>query len=155
MHDDKAYVLAHYVHSIEFVQSLEHLTDQEWRTAISSGKWTVAEIVGHLIPWDQFVIDKRLPYLFTNKPLLIGPDAHAINEQSASLSRRQSKQTTISQFISTRTHLHNNVQEIANEYWKTSFIIGTSTLTLNDYLIGLIQHDLHHFEQIRSALNKY
>ncbi|MCM3490650.1 DinB family protein [Alkalihalophilus marmarensis] len=154
MHDDKAYVLIQYVHSIEFVQSLEHVTDQEWCTAISIGKWTVAEIVGHLIPWDQFVIDKRLPYLLTNKPLPIGPDAHALNEQSASLSRRLSKQTMISQFISTRNHLHNKVQDIANEYWKTSIIIGTSTLTLNDYLIRLTQHDLHHFAQIRSALSK-
>ncbi|MCW1837892.1 MULTISPECIES: hypothetical protein [Bacillus] len=37
-------IIDHYEHSIEWVQSLMEVTDEEWRRAIADGKWSIAEI---------------------------------------------------------------------------------------------------------------
>lgn len=40
----KVEILKHQLNSIEFVKSLEDLSEQEWRTQIAEGRWTLAEI---------------------------------------------------------------------------------------------------------------
>ncbi|MCM3231000.1 hypothetical protein O3S73_018195 [Bacillus altitudinis] len=57
---NKDTVIKHYQHSIEWVQSLTELTDKEWRSAIAEGKWSIAEIIAHFVPWDEFILHDRL-----------------------------------------------------------------------------------------------
>lgn len=145
-------IIQHQLYSIEFVQSLNLLSEKEWRTPIGEGKWTVAEIIGHFVPWDEFVLHKRLPYLFSNDELPKSPISKEINAKSASISREQTKQTTIDHFISTRKVLLKTIDEIVINHWEEPFTIGKTTLSLYEYFQGLAQHDLHHFEQIKNTL---
>ncbi|MGX9135003.1 hypothetical protein ACWV26_11595 [Rummeliibacillus sp. JY-2-4R] len=59
MNKFKEEIIKHQLDSIEFVKSLNALSEKEWRTQIEYGKWTVAEIIGHFKPWDEFVLHKR------------------------------------------------------------------------------------------------
>lgn len=67
MYHDKHQIISHYEKAIVFVESLASITEEQWRTSIVSGKWTVAEVIGHLTPWDEFVIKHRLPFLLQKK----------------------------------------------------------------------------------------
>ncbi|MFB8733733.1 hypothetical protein ACEQPO_06520 [Bacillus sp. SL00103] len=41
----------HYEHTLEWAQSLTEVNiEEEWRSAIADGKWSIAEIIAHFVP---------------------------------------------------------------------------------------------------------
>ncbi len=150
---DKKSIIKHYEHSLHWVKNLRNLTEEQWRMPIESGKWSVAEVIGHLTPWDKFVLEQRKPYLFTNTSLPKGPDVTNMNTRAAEKSREQQLEKTIIEFVLTRRQLLQTIQQFTDEQWQQSFNIGQSNITMADYFGGLIDHDLHHFSQIQSVLH--
>lgn len=153
MHKNKEEILIHFEYSIDFVKRLLEVSEENWRTPISKGKWTVAEIVGHLTPWDEFLLNDRLPYLFDGTPLPKGPDEGELNRKAAEISRNYSKEETISNFINVRRSLIITINNLDDELWDRELKIGDTTLKLKEYLNGFKDHDLHHFEQINKVVN--
>lgn len=149
---DKHQIISHYERSIVFVESLAGITDEQWRTSIEPGKWSVAEVIGHLTPWDEFVLNQRLPFLFTEESLPKGPDVGEMNASTARNSRARSKDETIADFIHQRHQLIDALYEIVDKQWQQPFTIGASELTLYSYFASLVDHDLHHFSQIQTVL---
>lgn len=148
----KAEILDHHRNVIEFVQALKDLTEDEWRTPIAENKWTVAEVISHLIPWDEFVLYKRIPYLFTDDKLPKSPEAAIMNAKAASKARKVEKKIIIDKFILGRSNLLKAIDTIPADHWKNELIIGQTRLSLLDYLGGLSEHDFHHFEQVKAVL---
>lgn len=144
----KELVLAHYQKTITWVGNLENVTEKEWRTPIENDKWTVAEIVGHFKPWDEFVLCQRLPYLFQNKKLLKAPDNEVMNKESAAFSREHAKETIITEFIVSRKKLMKAINDLPDNLWEKEFYVGRNKHTLFSYFEALKEHDLHHFVQI-------
>lgn len=151
MNKEKEIVINHYSYSIEFVESLNSITENQWRSAIDTGKWSIAEIIGHLVFWDEF-IHKRIPYLFSEVILPKAPDVEVMNSQAATEARTYEKQVIINKFIAVRNELFNAIDEMPLTYWNKEFIIGQTSLTLFDYYNGLAKHDIHHFQQIKRVL---
>ena len=149
---DKHQIISHYERSIVFVESLTGITEEQWRTPIEPGKWSIAEVIGHLSPWDEFVLNQRLPFLFTKESLPKGPDVVEMNASAARNSRAQSREETISSFIRNRHQLIEALYQIVEKQWQQPFTIGSSELTLHRYFASLVDHDLHHFSQIQRVL---
>ncbi|MGE7674603.1 DinB family protein [Lysinibacillus sp. NPDC094403] len=152
MYHDKHQIISHYERSIVFVESLANITEEQWRTPLEPGKWTVAEVIGHLTPWDEFVLKQRLPFLFTEESLPKGPDVEEINTSAARDSRTQSKEETIANFIKQKQQLMDALYQIVDKQWQQPFTIGVSELTLYSYFASLVDHDLHHFSQVQRVL---
>ncbi|MFJ6209083.1 DinB family protein [Lysinibacillus sp. NPDC092081] len=152
MYHDKHQVISHYEKSIVFVESLANINEEQWRTPIGPGKWTVAEVIGHLTPWDEFVLKQRLPFLFTKEGLPKGPNVEEMNVRAARDSRAQSKEETIANFINQRHQLMDALYQIVDKQWQQPFTIGATELTLHSYFASLVDHDLHHFSQIQKGL---
>ncbi|WP_400247720.1 hypothetical protein AB3U99_11530 [Niallia sp. JL1B1071] len=53
-----------HLNAILFITSLQHFSEIEWKSEITKGKWTIAEIVGHFKAWDEFVMNRRIPYIY-------------------------------------------------------------------------------------------
>lgn len=153
--EPKEKIIFHHINAIEWVQSLEDLSDQEWRTPISKNKWSVAEIIGHFYPWDDFVLNERIPYLFTEHELSpFGQDAKEVNHRAAIESRNTTKEQIINRFILSRSQIINALKNIEDELWLKEISIRTKKLTIYEYLKGLVKHDEHHFAQIKEFLKK-
>ncbi|GAB0170279.1 DinB family protein [Lysinibacillus sp. CTST325] len=150
MYHDKHQIISHYERSIVFVESLSNITEEQWRTSIGPGKWTVSEVIGHLTPWDEFVVNQRLPFLFTEESLPKGPTVEELNTSAARNSRAQRKEETIANFINQRQQLIDALYQIVDKQWQQPFTIGASELTLCGYFASLVDHDLHHFSQIQN-----
>ncbi|MFA1822741.1 DinB family protein [Virgibacillus oceani] len=154
MGEGKTEIVQHHTKAIAFVRSLDTIREDQWRTEIGKGKWTVAEVIGHLIPWDEFVLHKRIPYLFTDGKLPKGPDANTINAKSALKAREQDKKVMIDEFILVRSALLSAIDEIPNSRWEEALVIGETRLNLFEYFNGLVKHDIHHFEQVKGVLQE-
>ena len=152
MYEDKMKVLNHYQESIDWVNSLRKLSEENWRTPIEVGKWTIAEVIGHLIPWDEFVLNQRIPYLFSTEELPDSPDTEFVNQQAAKLSREWSKDKTINLFMDRRNSLIRSLSDLPEELWTQEVHINRNNLSLVHYFAGLIEHDDHHFNQIQNVL---
>ncbi|MCY7671890.1 DinB family protein [Bacillus altitudinis] len=150
---NKDTVIKHYEHTLEWVQSLTEVTEEEWRSAIADGKWSIAEIIAHFVPWDEFILQDRLKKFWNNKALPQAPDVHEMNQQSAERARKEERSETIGRFIAVRTELLQEMKKIESSRWNASFLIGQTELTLSSYFQGLIKHDLHHMEQIKKVLS--
>ncbi len=151
MYKEEMDVITHYKKSIELVNQLRGLSEDKWRTPIEEGKWTIAEIIGHLIPWDEFVLNQRIPYLFTKAQLPASPDAELVNQQAAKLSRCRSMEETIDLFIDRRNRLIKALSDLPREIWTKDLFVNRKNISLNLYFEGLIEHDVHHFKQIQGV----
>ena len=153
MYKDKIGIINHYEASIEWVESLRKLPEEKWRIQIDKGKWTIVEVIGHLIPWDEFVLKQRIPYLLKATQLSPSPDAEIINQKAAKESRNRSKDETIELFVVIRKSLIEALHDVPDELWTRENIFNRKNkISLNNYFLGLIEHDNHHFRQIKRVL---
>lgn len=151
VHLNKQEVLNHYDYTVDWVENLNNLPEEIWRTQIAQGKWSIAEIVGHLIPWDEFLLTKRIPYFLTAALLPNSPESELVNQQSAQVTRNRSKKETIKLFMSNRTLLIQSLNDLPDELWKQDLFIGGNSISLTEYFTGLVEHDIHHIHQIQSV----
>lgn len=154
LHKNKEKLLVHLERSVNWVENLLDLTEEAWRKPIAPGKWTIAEVICHLLVWDKFLLENRIPFLFDQEELPKGPNADEVNKQSSEESVEKSKKQIISIFISRRRSLIIAINNLPDELWKKKIKIGESTLLLSDYLLGFIEHDFHYFKQIKEVLKK-
>ena len=148
MNEKKIAVINHYEKTIEWVNCLRKLPEDSWRTPLGEGKWTIAEVIGHLSPWDEFVLVQRIPYLINTLALPRSPEVEFVNQKAAELSRNRPKGDTINQFIEIRKSLIVEISNIPDELWGHDLSIGGKSISLIDYFAGLMEHDHHHFSQI-------
>ncbi len=137
---------------IDWVESFRKLSDERWLMPIEVNKWSIAEIVSHFVPWEEFVLENRIPYLTTDNPLPKPPDVETLNQQSAVEGRNNPKEITIQKFIDSRKRMIDSITSISDRLWDMDIEIGTTKLSLFKYFDGLVQHDEHHKRQIENAL---
>ncbi|MGM9986465.1 MAG: DinB family protein [Bacillaceae bacterium] len=152
MNEKKKHVINHYKHTIEWVEKLNSLSEEQWRTPIEKGKWTIAEVIGHLIPWDEFVVCQRLPYLVKGMGMPKSPDTQIINDQASIDSQARTKEETIKRLVESRQYLIHVINMLEDDLWEREFKIGSATLSLYPYFEALAVHDKHHFEQIERII---
>lgn len=151
--EKKRQVVEHYEKSVEWAETvLANLSEDAWRTPVGIDKWTIAEIIGHMIPWDEFVLDKRIPYFERTDSLPASPDAEKVNSLAACISRTETKSDTLKRFITVRKKLICSLKELPSEIWGKNQVIGKGSLSIYAYFSGLAEHDWHHYRQIRKWL---
>ena len=97
--------MEHHKQFLNFVHDLSKLDEQVLRQPMQEGKWSIIEIIGHFQPWDQFVIEQRLPFVFTNEEWPPSPKVEEVNATAASGARNNPINVTLEHFITTRTQL--------------------------------------------------
>ena len=152
MNEKKIAVINHYEKTIEWMNRLRKLPEDSWRTSIGEGRWTIAEVIGHLIAWDEFVLLQRIPHLLKGVELPRSPEVELVNQQAAELSRSRPMGDTINQFNEIRKSLIVGISNIPDELWEHDLSIGRKCISLFDYFAGLMEHDHHHFSQINEII---
>lgn len=124
--------------------------DSIFFSPISEGKWSSAAIVAHLLLWDQYIQNSRLPFMLAGDTLATGQvDVQAINNDAQNFAHSGiSKEELIDQFINNRKNL---LEELEKVDLHTVFTIGEHSLTLEKYLVGMVEHDEHHMKQIKDV----
>lgn len=148
----KSEIVAHHQNFITFIHSLKSIDENLLRKPIEEGKWSIIEIVGHFYPWDKFVLQQRIPYLFLEEYLPKAPSIDELNDQSSLYARTEAVENTLEKCIHVRQELLSQLKQIPEDDWLIPIQINQSTLTFYEYLKGLMEHDLHHINQIESSI---
>ncbi|MFT4415778.1 DinB family protein [Fredinandcohnia humi] len=140
---------------LEWVMSLQSLSNEIWFKPFKEGAWGTADVISHFISWDRFVIENRI------HPLLKGesfPDiqvvADEVNKEASNYARSGiSKEELLEEFSSVRKQLLSEIENIPDSAFRLPYP-GNASITLFEYFTGLIQHDETHKQQIIEFLQE-
>lgn len=142
----------HYQEFSEWANSLKELTEEQWSTSISEGKWTVGAVVAHLLFWDRYSLQERFPFFMEGAELTSFPDFQQVNDRARKYAEEEvSKNQIIDELIEVRKEYLDLLSRLTEEDLSISFKIGQHTLTVGGYFEDFIQHDLHHQKQVMEA----
>lgn len=139
----------------EWLQSLNEIDDKVWFAPIAEGKWSSAAIISHLLFWDRHSFNERFP-AFQQDALLEGfPNFQEVNNAAKEYAHSGvSKEQLIDEISKEREQYFQVIEKLDEKGLEISFSIGDHRLTVGEYFIDFIGHDLHHQKQIIEAIKK-
>ncbi|MED0989708.1 DinB family protein [Bacillus nitratireducens] len=147
---EKESILEEKLKLIEWCQTLKSVTNDVWFEPFRKGSWGIADVISHLIVWDEFLMKFRIPYFISGQSVPNVPTGvEEMNEGAIKYARTGiSKEKLLDQFSFTRKQLVGQINQISARNFKGDFQFGTKRVRLNNYFSSLIQHDLKHKEEI-------
>ncbi|PEY89606.1 hypothetical protein CN349_26935, partial [Bacillus cereus] len=147
---EKESILEEKLKLIEWCQTLKSVTNDVWFEPFRKGSWGIADVISHLIVWDEFLMKFRIPYFISGQSVPNVPTGvEEMNEGAIKYARSGiSKEELLDQFSCTRKQLVDQINQISSRNFKDDYQFGTKRVRLNNYFSSLIQHDLKHKEEI-------
>ena len=147
-------ILEHHKQFLDFIHELSKLDEQVLRKPMQEGKWSIIEVIGHFQPWDQFVIEQRLPFIFSDEEVPPSPKVEEVNVTAAWGARNNPINVTLEHFITSRTQLLGLLSDLHKDVWNLQIHINQKMISFSEYMKGLMTHDLHHKRVVDEFLGK-
>ncbi|GAA0471471.1 DinB family protein [Alkalibacillus silvisoli] len=145
-------VFKQFEETMDIIQKLKEVPESQLTEAISEGKWSIREIVGHLYYWDKYNLEEMVPLMANGAKLPQFPNHDEHNEEAASYIKDHSVESVIKNFIETRKELIEAISKVGKD---TRFTIGQGKRKFSDesFIKIFVKHDIHHLQQINKKLN--
>ncbi|MBB2482957.1 DinB family protein [Bacillus sp. APMAM] len=146
----------------DWVTNLKNLKTAAWDTPISSGKWTVAEIISHITNWDNYLLDHIIPSVKKGQGMVF-PDFNSYNNKASEYAKSGiTPLELIDEAITARESLVNTLLQIPEKDLckpLTSNGVSHCPNTGEPYSLLYVineftQHDHHHINQITQYLSE-
>ncbi|WMT38926.1 DinB family protein [Paenibacillus sp. D2_2] len=139
---------------ISFVASLCDLEDRYWDTPIAEGKWTVKDIVCHIMLWDKYFYEEAIEKIKLGEPLTLKhQDFNQFNAHAIQYAKSQTKQELYDQFVEYRKKIIQSISGLRDEEYLLNYVDGDGRkFSIYSYLRGFVPHDKHHKKQIQSFI---
>lgn len=139
-----------------FVRSLDRVSDEIWYKPLGEGKWSIHDIIVHIMKWDEYFNQVTFPILRDGKSsdLRENPDYMAFNERSVLYGKGKTREEIVEETLRNRQRMVGSLDTLGEHQFSTVYP-DESEFTLGSYLNRFfISHDRHHMEQIQDFLNK-
>ena len=152
---DKHSVLNEYASLINWLESTaREMSEDVFFQPIKQRKWSPAEILSHIMKWDHFLLEERIPFLANEANLPRLEHVEEVNQRAAEYARSgPSKEKLIAETVEARRRVVERLQLIDPIEWRSTFYIDKYPNCLTSYIKGLIEHDHHHKLQIEVFMN--
>ncbi|MBT2687817.1 DinB family protein [Bacillus sp. ISL-47] len=147
----KEEIVKHYESFSLWLESLKKVEQKRWQQPVSEGKWPVAAVVAHLLFWDRYSLKERFPLFKEGAELESFPDFQSVNDAAKKYAAKHDQIEIISELLTVREQFLKMLHNFTEENMDTSFMIGKHSLTIRDYFVDFVEHDLHHKKQIMEA----
>lgn len=139
---------------IPFVESLGEVSDKHWNQPIAAGKWTVKDIICHLMLWDKYFYEGAIKKIILREPITTKHlDFNEFNANAVEYAKLLSEQTLIEQFVRYRTKIIDAVAGLTEDEFNQEYKDGDrKKFSVRKYLRSFIPHDKHHKKQIEQFL---
>lgn len=139
---------------IPFVVSLKEYDDGHWNLPITEGKWTVKDIICHIMLWDKYFYEEAIHKIKSQEPLTVRHlNFDKFNANAIEYANSQTMDSIINQFIEYRSKIINDISGLSDEEYIRDYIDGDKKkFSIRKYLRGFIPHDKHHRKQIEKFI---
>ena len=153
--EDSAELIAQLKGYIRFLEELRETDSDVWSAPIGEGKWSIHDIVSHIMMWDKNFLEKNLSRMEAGEsvPLKEDSDFQTFNDRAIVLGRKLNKIQLIDKAVRLRTELTTHLSRLPSEAFSTNFQSGNN-MTLATFLYQMfVSHDKHHTDQIIGYLS--
>lgn len=135
---------------IPFVKTLEDVSDEQWNEPIAIGKWTLKDIISHLMLWDKYFYEGAIKKIILREPIITKHlDFNEFNANATEYAKLLTKQTLIEQFVWYRTKIIDAIAGLTEEELVKEYMDGDKKkFSVRKYMRSFISHDKHHKKQI-------
>ncbi|TQS74164.1 DinB family protein [Ornithinibacillus gellani] len=142
--------------------SLKDMDERLWHAPIAKGKWTVNEVICHIMKWDRYLLSDVIPASALSQSIFF-PDHDAYNEKASIYAKSGIKQIEmIEEAIVTRKLLANELLKCTDETLEKPLLANGEShcpltgepYSLIKFIKDFIYHDEHHQKQITGLLTE-
>lgn len=145
-------VLNQFADFLHWVGDLKLTAKDYWLKPLSSGKWSLREILTHMMYWDRNSLEMMVPNMSEGAKLSF-VDIEKYNQEAAVFAQSyNSLDSLIDDLVNTRKQLLNLLEETYNDAIK--FTIDNHNFTYKKFVNIFIHHDEHHKKQIEAFLEQ-
>ncbi|BBI35221.1 DinB family protein [Cohnella abietis] len=140
---------------INFAKNLNQYEETTWLTPLGQDKWTVKEVLGHLLLWDKYIHEEVTSPILQNKTLGLSEDTdiEEFNREAGRWALSKSKDEIVSELISSRRVVLEDLQMIPEEGFTNVYKdTNANPFVLKDFIIEMTRHDNHHKKQVEAVL---
>lgn len=140
---------------ISFVESLKNINEKVWVTPIDKNKWSIKEIIGHIMFWDKYIFEEAILKIKTYQSVTVeNVDIDEFNKKAVEYVKAKEKDEIINQTIHYRKKIIENLLLLSEDKFFNNYIDRSgNNFSINNFLEDFIPHDEHHKRQIEDFLN--
>lgn len=137
---------------LTWVEQLKETADGSWLKPIADGKWSLREILAHIMFWDKNSLEMMVPRMEEGARLFF-VDIEKHNAEAAVFAQSY---TSLDALIEDTVRTRRQLLELLNEKFdsKTKFTIDNSNYTYKKFVHVFIHHDDHHKKQVEAFLEQ-
>ncbi|MCH1626860.1 DinB family protein [Fredinandcohnia quinoae] len=145
-----------------WVEGLKAHNHQLMFKPIAEGKWSIAEILSHIMFWDRYILKEMIPNMKQDADLST-IEFQELNDKAAEYALSGvSFEFLLEELIESRKKLVSYLRGKTDEEFTVSFKINGDAVdnytgypfTLYNYICDFIWHDNHHKKQMEEFLSK-
>ncbi len=144
--------LNHFADFLPWVEKLRTTDKDLWLKPISIGKWSIREILTHIMYWDKNSLEMMVPNMEEGATLFF-VDIEQNNQEAAVFAQSYiTLDALIDDLIKSRQQL---IGLLNDKYDNTTkFTIDNRNYTYKKFVNVFMHHDEHHIKQIEAFLEK-
>lgn len=140
---------------INFIKVLEEQKEDFWNQPLGEGKWSVRDVVSHIMKWDKYFFEEAIRKVSEGEELTVKHlDYNVFNEQAKQYGRTCSIQELVEQTKTYRQTLIDHIQSLSDEQYDKEYTDADGhPFQTAVFMKDFIWHDQHHMKQIQPLLN--
>ncbi|WP_273835573.1 DinB family protein [Guptibacillus sedimenti] len=153
---DERSVLNDYASLINWLESTAmEMSETIFFQPIKQGKWSPAEILSHIMMWDNYLLKERIPFIDMEANLPKLDNVEEVNQRAAEYALSGlNKENLVAETVKARRRVVARLQQFEPIQWSNTFYIEKYPICLTGYIKGLIEHDDHHKLQVEVFMNE-
>lgn len=140
---------------IKFVEELKAIDEEHWNKPLSEGKWTLKDVICHIMLWDKYFYEEAIEKIKLGEPVTVRHlNFDEFNANAREYAKTQTRDSIIDQFIEYRDKIITDISGLPEEDYIKEYKDGDrKKFTIRGYLQGFIPHDKGHGKQIEKFIN--
>lgn len=131
----------------QFVVNIQGLN---WEVPLNQGKWTIHDLVSHIMLWDEYFLENAIQPISQDVPLTLRHlDYDKFNLDAMVYGRTLSKKELIQRTIDCRNRILLEIKDYSEDRFTREYVDGDNRpFSVDFYVKDFISHDRHHMKQI-------
>ncbi len=154
--ESKDQLLEQFSEWISCVKKLNEYDEDVWNEEIAVGKWSLREIVSHMMLWDKYFFETAIEKIYKEEALTIThQDFDEFNDNAKEYGKRTSTKELIEQSIDIREQIIQHIRKLSEEAYLASYMDSGEPFHIPQYLQDFIWHDQHHMGQLNDFIVRH
>ncbi|MHA6484107.1 DinB family protein [Paenibacillus sp. strain BS8-2] len=141
---------------IQYVEGLKSIKEENWNQPISDGKWTLKDIISHIMLWDKYFYEEAIQKVKLEESVTVRHlNFDEFNANAIEFAKTQTIDDIIEKCIEYRSKIIEDISELTEEEYLKEYKDGDKKkFSIRGYLRGFIPHDKHHKKQIEKFIKE-